>query len=174
VYELLHKCNWHEKHSKQVCSLALQLFDALRNKLGLSDNDRELLEYASLMHDIGYHISHRKHHKHALYLIRNADLRGFREDEIHVMSNVARYHRRSTPKKRHKRYRKLSNPLRKKVKQLSGILRIAGGMDRSHYQNVKKMNIDFAEKEIVISITTEADPQLEIWGAMRKRKLCEE
>ncbi|MGM0507532.1 MAG: Ppx/GppA phosphatase family protein, partial [Bacteroidota bacterium] len=132
------------------------------------------LEYASLMHDIGYHISQKKHHKHALYLIRHADLRGFREEEIEVMANVARYHRKSTPKKRHKHYRKLDKPYRKKIKKLSGILRIADGMDRSHYQNVRDLQIDIDKEEIHIHLITQADPQLEIWGAMRKRHLFEE
>ncbi|MBN2731481.1 MAG: Ppx/GppA family phosphatase [Balneolaceae bacterium] len=173
VFELLRKCAWHEDHSRHVTAMALQLFDALQDELSLEDNDRELLEYASLMHDIGYYISHRKHHKHALYLIRYADLRGFREDEIEVMANVARYHRRSAPKKRHKRYRKLDKPLRKKVKKLSGILRVADGLDRSHYQNVQNLNIDIGRNEITLSITTEADPELEIWGAQRKSRLFE-
>lgn len=173
VFELLIKCNWHEDHSRHVTSTALKIFDALRDELDLNDNDRELLEYASLMHDIGYYISHRKHHKHALYLIRHADLRGFREEEIEVMANVARYHRRSTPKKRHKRYHKLDKPLRKKIKKLSGILRIADGMDRSHYQNVKHIDIEINKEEINFTLTTESDPQLEIWGAMRKSKLFE-
>jgi exopolyphosphatase/guanosine-5'-triphosphate,3'-diphosphate pyrophosphatase len=174
VFELLRKCDWHEAHSVHVTNTALKLFDALQDELSLEDDDRELLEYASLMHDIGYYISHRKHHKHALYLIRYADLRGFKEDEIEVMANVARYHRRSTPKKRHKRYRKLDKPLKKKVKKLSGILRVADGMDRSHYQNVQDLVIAIGSDEITISITTEADPQLEIWGAMRKSQLFQE
>lgn len=174
VFELLRKCDWHEQHSQHVTRMALQLFDALREELQLEEEDRELLEYASLMHDIGYHISHRKHHKHALYLIRHADLRGFREDEIEVMANVARYHRRSTPKKRHKRYRKLDKPLKKKVKKLAGILRVADGMDRSHYQNVRKLQVQLAPDQVHITIATEADPQLEIWGAMRKSQLFEE
>jgi exopolyphosphatase/guanosine-5'-triphosphate,3'-diphosphate pyrophosphatase len=174
VFELLRKCDWHEAHSRHVSQIALSIFDYLQEELKLTDNDRELLEYASLMHDIGYYISHRKHHKHALYLIRYADLRGFREDEIEVMANVARYHRRSTPKKRHKRYRKLDKSLRKKVKKLSGILRIADGMDRSHYQNVKDLDVTMSDEQIIITVTTESDPQLEIWGAMRKSSLFEE
>jgi exopolyphosphatase/guanosine-5'-triphosphate,3'-diphosphate pyrophosphatase len=174
VFELLRKCAWHKDHSRHVTGMALQLFDALQDELKLSDNDRELLEYASLMHDIGYYISHRKHHKHALYLIRYADLRGFKEDEIEVMANVARYHRRSTPKKRHKRYRKLDKLLKKKVIKLSGILRVADGFDRSHYQNVQNLDIDIGKNQITLTITTEADPELEIWGAMRKSQLFEE
>ena len=87
IFELLRKCNWHEQHSRQVTKLALKLFDALRDSLTLCDEDRELLEYASLLHDIGYHISHSKHHKHALYLILNADLKGFKEEEIAIIGS---------------------------------------------------------------------------------------
>lgn len=174
VFELLRKCDWHEKHSTHVAKMALKLFDELRDELELPYADRELLEYACLMHDIGYYISHRKHHKHALYLIRNADLKGFQEDEIDLMANVARYHRRSTPKKRHKRYRKLDKNLKDRVKKLSGILRVADGLDRSHYQNVQKLDILNKEEDIELHITTEGDPELEIWGAMRKSHLFEQ
>lgn len=174
IYELLRKCNWLKEHSLHVAKLALQLFDEFQYELDLPDEDRELLEYATLMHDIGYYISHRKHHKHALYLIRHADLRGFTADEINIMANVARYHRRSTPKKRHKRYRKLEKELKKRVKKLSGILRVADGLDRSHYQNVQQLEIDREKEKIKFYITTQGDPELEIWGAMRKRNLFEE
>lgn len=174
VYELLRKCDWHEEHSTHVAKMALKLFDELKDELELPESDRELLEYATFMHDIGYYISHRKHHKHALYIIRNADLKGFKEDEIDLMANVARYHRRSTPKKRHKRFRKLDKDLKERVKKLSGILRVADGLDRSHYQNVQKMEIVNRENEIKLLITTESDPELEIWGAMRKSHLFEQ
>lgn len=174
VMELVNKCNWHEQHSKHVAKLALQLFDHFQQELDLEDTDRELLEYASFMHDIGYHISHRKHHKHALYIIRNSDLKGFKENEIEIMANVSRYHRRSTPKSRHKHYNKLSENEKKRVKKLSAILRIADGLDRSHYQNVQGMVIEKTQEQVTIKIKTESDPQLEIWGAMRKNALFEE
>ena len=174
VFELLRKCDWHEQHSTHVTKIALKLFDELQKELNLPDSDRELLEYAGYMHDIGYYISHRKHHKHALYLIRNADLKGFKEDEIDLMANVARYHRRSTPKKRHKRFRKLDKHLKRRVKKLAGILRVADGLDRSHFQNVKKVEINNDDEELTLFITTESDPELEIWGAMRKSHLFEQ
>ncbi|WP_373056857.1 HD domain-containing protein [Zunongwangia sp. H14] len=173
VYELLRKSNWLKQHSRHVSNFALQLFDEFKEELKLTESDRELLEYASLMHDIGYYISYRKHHKHALYLIRNSDLLGFKEDEINVMANVARYHRRSPPAKRHKRYKQLNKKLRKKVKKLSALLRVADGLDRSHYQNVKKLEIKNKPDGINLIITTHSDPELEIWGCMRKAKLLE-
>ena len=173
IYELLRKCNWQEQHSVHVTNMALQLFDVLQEELSLEETDRELLEYAALMHDIGYYISHRKHHKHSLYLIRNSELRGFKEDEINLMANVARYHRRSTPHKRHPAYKELEKDLRKRVKKLSGILRVADGLDRSHYQNVKELEIINGKEKILLYLTTESDPELEIWGALRKSQLFE-
>ncbi|MDT0648914.1 Ppx/GppA phosphatase family protein [Autumnicola edwardsiae] len=173
VYQLLRKCNWPERHCRHVTNFALQLFDEFQDELNLAYSDRELFEYASLMHDIGYYISHRKHHKHALYLIRNSDLLGFSEDEINLMANVARYHRRSTPHKRHKRYKDLDKNLRKRVKKLSALLRVADGLDRSHYQNVQELEIKKDREEVTIIITTYSDPQLEIWGTLRKSKLFE-
>ena len=171
IFELLRKCNWPETHSRHVAQMALQFFDEFKEELKLEETDRELLEYATLMHDIGYYISYRKHHKHALYLIRHSDLRGFTEDEINIMANVARYHRRSTPKKSHIFYKKMEKPLRKKVQKLSGILRLADGLDRSHYQNVQKLEIDNKEDKVLLYLTTMGDPELEIWGAERKSDL---
>jgi exopolyphosphatase/guanosine-5'-triphosphate,3'-diphosphate pyrophosphatase len=173
VYELLRKCNWAEAHSKHVSIFALQLFDEFKEELKLKESDKDLLEYAALMHDIGYYISYRKHHKHALYLIRYSDLLGFKENEINIMANVARYHRKSTPRKRHKRYRKLSKSNRKRVKKLSAILRIADGLDRSHYQNVQQLEIENKSDAINLLIMTQADPELEIWGTLRKAELLE-
>ncbi|WP_300439612.1 Ppx/GppA phosphatase family protein [Christiangramia sp.] len=173
IFELLRKCNWLEAHSKHVANMALQLFDEFRKELKLEETDRELLEYASYLHDIGYYISYRKHHKHALYLIRHSDLRGFTEDEINIMANVARYHRRSTPRKRHFLYKKLEKPLRKRVKKLSALLRVADGLDRSHYQNVQTLEVQNEAEKVKFHITTMGDPELEIWGAERKSKLFE-
>ena len=174
IFQLARKCNWHEAHSRHVCELSLQLFDAFKDALDLSDQDRELLEYAALLHDIGYHISHQSHHKHALYLILNADLKGFSEEEIQIMAHVARYHRRSTPQKRHELYSALPKAVRKKVKKLAGILRVADGLDRSHYQNVKSLEVQIQPEKAQIFIQTESDPELEIWGATRKSQLLAE
>jgi exopolyphosphatase/guanosine-5'-triphosphate,3'-diphosphate pyrophosphatase len=173
IYELLRRCNWPEAHSQHVSNFSLQLFDEFKEELKLRESDRELLEYASLMHDIGYYISYRKHHKHALYLIRNSDLLGFKEDEINIMANVARYHRKSTPHKRHKRYKQLNKKSRKRVKKLSALLRVADGLDRSHYQNVQKLEINNKKESINLLITTHSDPELEIWGTLRKGNLLE-
>lgn len=174
VMELVNRYDWHEDHSAHVAKLSLALFDEFRDRLNLNDVDRELLKYSAYMHDIGYFISHRKHHKHALYIIRHSDLLGFKEVEIEMMANISRYHRRSTPKMRHKYFKKLSKPVRERIKKLAAILRVADGLDRSHYQNVRDVRVEISGQKTKLLIITETDPQLEIWGAMRKRSLLEE
>ena len=105
--ELAERCNYYAEHARQVVRLALALFDQTRGIHGLTDREREWLEYAALMHDLGGHISYSGHHKHSYYLIKNGDLRGFHPDEIEVMALVARYHRRGTPRRSHDEYARL-------------------------------------------------------------------
>ena len=86
---------------RQVSRLALALFDQTLTIHGLGDREREWLEFAALLHDIGNHISYEKHHRHSYYLIKHGDLRGFEPDEIEVIALVTRYHRRALPAKSH-------------------------------------------------------------------------
>ena len=69
VQALARRCSWPEAHSRHVAMLALELFDQLRELHGLDDDDRELLEYAALLHDIGEHVAHEGHDRHAAYLV---------------------------------------------------------------------------------------------------------
>ena len=99
---------------------------------------------------------------------------GFRQSEIEIMAHVARYHRRSTPKKRHAAYRGLKPEIQARIKKLSGILRVADGLDRSHFQNVTDMKVQLTKEALILTIITQDEPHLEIWGAMRKRFLLSE
>ena len=101
VIELAERCAWEADHSRQVAAIALTLFDYTKRIHDLGDREREWLEYAGFLHDIGNHISYEKHHRHSYYLIKNGDLRGFEPEEIDVIALLTRYHRRATPKPEH-------------------------------------------------------------------------
>ena len=174
VHEIAFRFEWEERHAQHVAATAQFLFDALRGRYSGPDSDAELLEYAAILHDIGYHISHAKHHKHSRYLIQHADLQGFQEEEIKILALVARYHRSAYPKKKHKRYRKLSKANKKRVQQLAAILRIAEGMDRSHFQNVAALEVDVTDDRVRIAVDSQGDPQLEIWAADNEAALFRE
>src|SRR5262249_43272445 len=134
VIELAQRCSYWPEHAHQVALLAGSMFDQTRHLHGLTDREREWLEFAALLHDIGTHISYPRHHKHSYYLIKNGDLRGFEPDEAEVIALVARYHRKAPPDKTHEPYAALRPKLRKAVRALSAILRLAENLDRSHAQ----------------------------------------
>jgi exopolyphosphatase/guanosine-5'-triphosphate,3'-diphosphate pyrophosphatase len=165
--ELAERCNYFRDHADQVARLALALFDQTRSLHGLTDHEREWLEYASLMHDIGAHISFVRHHRHSYYLIKNGDLRGFHPDEIEAIALVARYHRRGTPKQSHDEYANLPAPLRRTVRMLASILRVAESLDRSHGQVISGLELRDEGEVMRLQIQTHADAELELWATTR-------
>ena len=172
--ELAERCSYYAEHSNQVVRLALALFDQTRAIHGLTDREREWLEYASLMHDIGGHISFSGHHKHSYYLIKNGDLRGFHPDEIEVMALVARYHRRGTPKRSHPQYAQLPATLRRTVRTLASILRVAESLDRSHAQPVSGLEVHDRGEDVVIQLHSAGDAELEVWATARHLEAFEQ
>ena len=165
--ELGERCNYYADHAQQVARLALALFDQTRAIHALTDREREWLEYASLLHDIGAHISFARHHRHSYYLIKNGDLRGFHPDEIEVMALVARYHRRGTPKKTHDEYAKLSGALRRTVRTLASILRVAESLERSHSQVISALELRDEGTDMRLQLHVQEDAELEVWATHR-------
>jgi exopolyphosphatase/guanosine-5'-triphosphate,3'-diphosphate pyrophosphatase len=167
VIELAERSNYWPDHAQQIARLATSLFDQTRGVHALTDREREWLEYAALLHDIGVHISYERHHKHSYYLIRNGDLRGFEPDEIETIALVARYHRRATPKKRHELLSELPRKRRRIIRVLAAILRLAESLDRSHSQTVTGIELHDRGEDGLLQIRTTGDAELELWSALR-------
>lgn len=173
VVSLAERCQYHEKHARNVAELALALFDGTRRKHGLGDGERALLEYAALLHDIGHHISYVGHHKHTYYLIKNGDLRGFSPEEVEVLANVARYHRRGHPRRRHDGFATLPRGSRRTVEVLAGHLRLADALDRSHRQIVHGLKVSGRGNALRVHCEVAGDPSLELWAVPRRAELLE-
>jgi exopolyphosphatase/guanosine-5'-triphosphate,3'-diphosphate pyrophosphatase len=165
------KCRSNERHCEQVAMLALQIFDGIKARFGLPASSRDLLQAAALLHDIGYLISHSKHHKHAYHLILHGDLPGFSPHEVELIANVARYHRRAFPKKRHENLARLTPDERRLIGRLSGILRIADGLDRTHSQAVTSLKVRALRGSLRLNIEAGASPEVECADALRKSDL---
>src|SRR5215212_1365369 len=167
VFELAERCNYWPEHSQHVARLAIGLFDQTRAIHGLTDREREWLEYAAILHDIGVHISYEGHHKHSYYLVKNGDLRGFEPDEIEAIALVARYHRQATPKRRHDGFTDLRRRTRRTVRTLAAILRLAESLDRSHAQGITGVEIHDRGDDDLLQLRTTGDAELELWAATR-------
>jgi exopolyphosphatase / guanosine-5'-triphosphate,3'-diphosphate pyrophosphatase len=177
VLHLAETCHYEKEHADQVTRLALHLYDQLRDLHKLEDIDREYLEAAGILHNVGFFISHAQHHRHSYYIIRNSEyLTGFTNHEIEIIAQVARYHRKSVPKPKHEEFARLSPKDQMIVKKLSGILRVAEGLDRTHSSIIQSLRCERAGETLTIHLRTsnETYPSLEIYTAETRKDLFEE
>ncbi|MBX3369685.1 MAG: HD domain-containing protein, partial [Nitrospira sp.] len=172
ILALAHRCHVSETHALHVAGLALRLFDQTKALHGLGQREREWLESAAILHDIGYMINSRQHHKHAYYLIKNSDLSGFTAEEIDLIANIARYHRRSVPTRKHDEFTVLPEGSQRVINVLSALLRIADGLDRSQFSVVQNIDVKLG-KTVVITAQVSGDAELEIWAARGRSDLFE-
>jgi exopolyphosphatase/guanosine-5'-triphosphate,3'-diphosphate pyrophosphatase len=173
VHALGKRFGYEETHARQVAKLSEQLFDSLAPVEQLSRHQRTLMLAGALLHDIGYHIAHESHQKHALYLILNTELTGFSEPERAVIANIARYHRGSLPKERHPEYAQLNAADRDSVCKLGGIVRLADALDRSHDSRVNQLTCNADSDAMYLQIDCASDCENELVELERKKDLFE-
>ena len=169
--EFAHSCHMDEEHSQHVAKLALEIFQALQERFRFTDKDRRLLEAAALLHDVGYFINYSSHHKHSYHLIRHADLFGFTPRERELIANIARYHRKSMPKKKHDQFVRLAAGDQLLVSRLGGILRLCDGLDRRRNSVVAGLDCTLSETSFKIGMRGEDDMSVELFGAKSKSDL---
>jgi len=170
VMRLAQKTDCDMRHAAHVARLAARIFDQTQKLHRLADDQRELLEYAAMLHESGAHISDRGHHKHSYYLIRHADLRGFTDEQLQVIANVARYYRKSVPGLDDANFSELSEEQQETVSKLSAILRVAEGLDRGHRQRVRDVAVQNGSKTLRFIARTRADASVEIESAEKRAK----
>jgi exopolyphosphatase/guanosine-5'-triphosphate,3'-diphosphate pyrophosphatase len=174
VQEFAERCHYEPLHAQTVRRLALSLFDALGDRLGCVPEDRAILADAALLHDIGYHISYERHHKHSYHLILHAELLGMSPTEQVIVANVARYHRGASPRRKHRNFGSLDRPLRQQIKRLAALLRVADGFDRGHVGVVGEIRVRRLQRATRLTPVPAQDGapvRLESWGASRKAEL---
>lgn len=176
VRELAERCRYEAPHARQVQRLALQLIDALGQRLGCEPGDRQVLADAALLHDIGYHINYSRHHKHSYHLILHAELLGMTPADQVAVAHVARYHRGKPPQKKHTEYVALPPAQRKRVRRLAALLRVADGFDRGHVGAIDQVKVRVLDRAVRMTPVPApgASPRLDLWGAARKSELLAE
>ncbi len=170
VHALAERTDCDMRHGRHVSRLAGRIYDQTRTLHEMPPEMREMLEYAALLHESGAHISDRGHHKHSYYLIRHGDLRGFTEEQLLVIANVARYYRKAPPAVAHPNFEELTDDQRACVQKLAAILRIAEGLDRGHRQRVRDVAVQRANGTVRFVARTRADASVEIESAGRRAK----
>jgi exopolyphosphatase/guanosine-5'-triphosphate,3'-diphosphate pyrophosphatase len=173
VDRLLRRANAEVLHASHVARLALQIFDQMHALHQLTAAEREWLQYASLLHDVGCAIGFSRHQQHSYYLITHGDLTGFSAEEIEVIASVARYHKGKGPRQSHENWKRLDPYLRPVVEKLAALLRIADALDRSHRQLVADVVCRVRPRRIELDAIARGDCEAELEAARRKANLFE-
>lgn len=160
----------NENHLEQVTRLALSLFDQLRSEHGLGPRERMILEVAAVLHDVGTFISDRSHHKHTQYIISSSEIFGLSRSDLILVSNIARYHRKSPPTRAHPVYMSLDREDRMIVSKLAAILRIADAIDQDYSNKVKQLRISRDDEKNCYVLEAEADAEMTIEQLSLKSK----
>ncbi len=178
VNYILGKYETEPEHAMRVRKLALKLFDITKGNLhNFSNEERSLLEAGALLHDIGYYISANEHNKHSARLIREERPSGFTDEEILIVSCIARYHRGKKPKDKHENYAALSETAKKLTRKLSALCRLADALDCSHQSVVEEMDCiynSFSKDFFIVLKFNMPDCSVEISKARDKKDMFEE
>ena len=138
-----------------------------------TDRNRLILESAGLLRDVGYFINYEKHHRHSYHLIAHADLPGFTAREVRVLANVARYHRKKGPKASHETFAELDIEDQRLVRVLASVLRIGDGLDRTHSQIVRSVDVELGSDAAYFTVHAPVEPATDVYGAQRKARVFE-
>jgi exopolyphosphatase/guanosine-5'-triphosphate,3'-diphosphate pyrophosphatase len=148
-------------HAQNVADVAVRLFDLFQVDHGLNSRHRLLLRIASLLHEIGGFVSSRAHHKHSEYLIANSEIFGLNRNEIAMVAQIARYHRRSVPRPSHLPYMALSRESRVVVNKLAAFLRVADAMIRGHRRRTADIQFQRQDDDLIVLVPGGSDLLLE-------------
>jgi exopolyphosphatase/guanosine-5'-triphosphate,3'-diphosphate pyrophosphatase len=170
VMALVDRSDIERTHALHVARLALRIFDQTQDLHHLRTGERELLEYAALLHEVGMHVSYQDHQKHSYYLISHAGLRGFTSDQVAVTANVARYYRKSPPSVEDENFAQLSAVQQEIVRKLAAVLRIADALDRGRRRAVRDVAVDATEKNVRFRVRLRGDADVELEAAEKRAK----
>ena len=160
-----------EAHGRHVSDLCRVLFRALQSEHKLDSRYEVILHVAGLLHDVGYAVNARSHHKHSMYLINNGDLFGLSKRDVLLAALTARYHRRSSPKPGHEGYATLDWENRANLVKMAAMLRVADALDRSNSQRIKDIICSRVDGRLVISVPGADDLSVEQLALRQKATL---
>lgn len=154
---------YDKKHANHVRYLAGRAFEQLAPLHGYGKTERDLLDAAALLHDLGTIINYADHHRHSQTLIINAGLPGFSPRETALIALLTRYHRKRKPSLLNFEGLMESDDL-ERLTRLAAILRLAEFLERGRNGTVDDVTITWNEKNLTITLIAEDYPAVELWG----------
>jgi exopolyphosphatase/guanosine-5'-triphosphate,3'-diphosphate pyrophosphatase len=120
------------------------------------------------VHDVGYSVHYRNHHKHAYYLVTNAVLDAFDQREVEIIAHVARYHRGALPKRSHPTLAALKPWQQRTIRRLAVLLRVADALDRTHASRVDEIYAAIRKRRVTLEVVSRFEVALELEAARHR------
>lgn len=169
------KYHYNQEHAKTIEKIALDIFDALKDRFNLSGKERILLQSATILHDIGKYMNLKKHYEHSYYLIKNSDLADLNSHDKLIIAHIALNHSQSSTTNLKIRNDNFNNHQEKVlIAKLTAILKIADSLDKSHKEPFSEVEVNLKQNELELIINTEKDIFLEKWAFNDKSRIFKE
>lgn len=166
VLNMARTYQYQKHHANHVRYLARVLFEQLTPLHGYGSAEREILDAAALLHDLGTIISYHSHHKHSQHLITNSGLPGFSPREIGLIALLARYHRSGTPTlSEYELLMQDGDDLL--LRRLAAILRLAEFLERGRNATVDDIAVTWNDEMLHLTLIADEYPAIELWEAER-------
>ena len=169
-----------KERSEKVTNLAFQIYDQTKN-IFHNDTDlkaKDLLWAACNLYGCGKFVNISSYHKHSWYLIKNCELLGYSQSETNIIASIARYHRKTLPKKRHESWQSLMSKEDKTlVLEMSLILRLAASLDQRPENVLSSIKIRLQKNSLeieLIPLKVYQDLLLEKWSLELCRNVVKE
>lgn len=163
---------YEKHHTDQVRIIALRLFDELKDLHQLGEKERVMLELACILHDVASQDGGKAHHKAGRDMILASRELSFEDDEERTqVAMIVRYHKGALPDEDHKFYGDLDLAARGKVDKLASILRVADGLDRTHFAVVKDLKCETSQDKVVIRLMAKGRSGIDDNAAVEKSDL---
>lgn len=157
--------------AQKFSNLVLKLSRALEELLNLSRQDLFILEYASLLFNIGVSIGYKNYEEHSIYILKNLEISFVNSFEIEFILLLIKYHNRGVP--REKEWESISYSKGKFFRLLS-IIKIAYSVVKIENNGVEEVTVDLIkETELVIYFSGHNELQFEVDNASKKQKHLE-
>lgn len=150
-----------EDHARRCAAFAAMLFDGLSGALGLDPSDRDVAVIAAYLHDVGYIRGGRDHHRKSFDVIRDLPLPMERDEDRTVAACAARYHGTTMPSIEHAGFQDLDFDDQRRVRRITGIVRLAAALDASHLGSVTAVTVSGPADNPIIVARASEEPALE-------------
>lgn len=149
-------------HAENVDMTAAALFDAMKKVHGRGTRERLLLRLAVMLHDVGKYINWNAVPESNYNIIMANEIIGLSHAEREMVALITKYNTLDFPS--YAEMRELSSISKKQylvVAELTAILRLANGLDRSHRQKVQSIRAVWKEQKLTITLRVLQDYTLE-------------